>query len=188
MKNPVLNALTTPNRLTEVQTALVNNYFDCEESPSKLAEYLAKPLILVETLLSSKPVRRAIVYRTKQVTDLIRKEEKFNVHKEDRLQLLWTIAQNGVNKIYDKEGNEVMSSPATSVSAIRTINEMLPGSLAPQQVDVNVKIEDKRNEQEIKDSILALTTEYTRLAALEGVNEKVIAKSEALPAIDITNA
>ena len=65
---------------------------------------------------------------------------------------------------------------------------MLPGSLAPQQVDVNVKIEDKRNEQEIKDSILALTTEYTRLAALEGVNEKIIAKSEALPAIDITNA
>ena len=171
--------------LTALQELFVEAFFECDGSISCVAKRIDRSVQHASSINKSPRIQTAIAMRTRELARNVGKMPDFTVSKPERLELLWKIANQGIELIYDKEGNQVMSAPATSVSAVRTINEMLPGSLAPKEIDINVKVEDKRTEQEIRDSIQALTAEYTKLASIEGVTEKDISKTRALP--DITD-
>jgi len=171
--------------LTALQSLFVDAFFECDGKISCVAKRIERSVEHASQINKVSKVQRAIAMRTRTMVRNVGKMPDFAISKPERLELLWRIANQGIELIYDKEGNQVMSAPATSVSAVRTINEMLPGSLAPKEVDINVKVEDKRTEQEIRDSIQALTAEYTKLASIEGVTEKDISKTRELP--DITD-
>lgn len=171
--------------LTALQEMFVEAFFECDGKISCVAKRINRSVEHASQINKVSKVAKAIAMRTRSMARNIGKMPDFAVSKPERLELLWQIAKQGVELIYDKEGNEVMSNPATAVSAVRTINEMLPGSLAPKEVDINVKIEDKRSEQEIRDSIVALTAEYTQLSAISGITERDVAKTRELP--DITD-
>ena len=104
----------------------------------------------------------------------------FSVTKEARIEFLWNLAQEGATHIFDKEGNEVMMSPAVSVSAVRAMNDMIEGSYAPKEVAIT-HVSETRTEKEIRDNIKKLTQEYNSLAVIEGVTEKAIEQTRALP-------
>jgi len=127
-------------------------------------------------------IQKAIAFRQ---TDFIQgvKHPEFAVTRGERIELLWNLAQEGVSKIYDKEGNEVMMAPATAVSAVRTINDMVAGSLAPKEIEVTVK-NDTRSEEEIRANIAKLTAEFNSLTAIEGVTEQDIQDTRMLPVIE----
>lgn len=166
--------------LTALQELFIDSYFECDGKLPCVAKSISRSIQQVATMNKSPRICQAIAMRNKVLTRNIKMPD-FAVSKPERLALLWKIANQGVELIYDKEGNEVMQSPATSVSAVRTINEMVAGSLAPKELDISVKIEDTRSEQEIRDSILALTAEYSKLAAIEGVTERDVNKTRELP-------
>jgi len=169
--------------LTALQELFVDAFFECDGKISQVAKKIDRSVEHAASINRSPRVAQAIAMRSRSVAKNVGKMPDFHVSKPERLELLWQVATRGVELIYDKEGNEVMSNPATAVSAVRTINEMLPGSLAPKEVDISVKIEDKRSEQEIKDSIATLTAEFNALVAIEGVTECDIAKTRELPNI-----
>lgn len=170
--------------LTALQELFVEAFFECDGKISCVAKKLDRSVEHASQINKVSKVQRAIAMRTRVLAKNVGKMPDFAVSKPERLELLWKIANQGIELIYDREGNQVMQSPATSVSAVRTINEMLPGSLATKELDINVKIEDKRTELEIRESIQALTAEYTVLASLEGVTEKDVSKTRALPDIE----
>ena len=171
--------------LTALQELFVEKFFECDGKLPCVAKGISRSIQQVATMNKSTRVVQAIAMRSRALARNAGKMPDFAVSKPERLELLWKIANQGVELIYDKEGNQVMQSPATSVSAVRTINEMTVGSLAPKELDVNIKVEDKRNELELRASIEELTREYTKLAAIEGVTEKDVSKTRALP--DITD-
>ena len=192
MKNQILtntgatinyrNANTKP--LSPLQTLYVEAFFKHQGVQTKIAEDIGRSREQCYAMQKSDRVRLAISRRnTEMAVDLV-KDPSAVVTKTERIELLWQIAQDGASKIYDKEGNEVMMAPATSVSAIRSINEMISGSLAPKEVEVTVK-NDTRTESEIRANILKLTAEYNSLAVIEGVSESDIQEAETLPALDV---
>jgi MinD-like ATPase involved in chromosome partitioning or flagellar assembly len=83
--------------------------------------------------------------------------------KAERIGLLWNVANQGAEMIYDEEGNEVMANPNVTVSAIRTMNDMMEGSLVTKKVDVKVEVTDNRTEQEVRASVQELTAEIQNL-------------------------
>jgi len=103
----------------------------------------------------------------------------FTKSKEARLEFLWKVAENGASLIYDKEGNEIMMSPAVSVAAVRAMNDMIEGSYAPKEI-THKHTTETRSEQEIRDNIKKLNAEYAQLAVIEGVTEKQIQQTQAL--------
>lgn len=171
--------------LTAIQEAYMEYYFDCEGSPSCITKRAGfKDKDNTAKIGKTKRIQIEIARRTRQMGKSIMAVKDFNVSKEDRMELLWLIAQGGAERITDKEGNMVFMNPAVSVSAIRTINEMLPGSLAPKEVEITHK-QDIRTEQEIRESIAKLNKEYQSLVAIDGhtitLKESDIKKSESLP-------
>lgn len=172
--------------LTPLQELFVDAYFECQGKLTCVAKKIDRTIQHVSQMNKSPRIQHRIALRNNVLTkSLSTKMPDFRVSKPERLELLWKIANQGVELIYDKEGNQVMQSPATSVSAVRTINEMVAGSLAPKEVDINVQVQDTRSEQEIRASIEKLTHEYNKLASIEGVTEKDISKTRELP--DITD-
>ena len=175
--------------LTPLQNMYVEAYFKCDGNVVCIAEKIDRTRFHVYEMAKAKIVQDKIDVELKRRGPLLPvkpKEKKviFNVAKQDRVRLLWKVANRGAELIYDKEGNEVMSNPATTVSAIRTINEMLPGSLAPKELDVNVTVEDRRTEAEIADNISVLMQKYS---ALKNVTDTQVIESRALPTIDMDN-
>lgn len=171
--------------LTPLQESFVEAFFECDGNITCTAKRIGRTVEHASNLNKVSKVQMAIAMRTRKMAKNVGKMPDFRVSKPERLELLWKIANQGVELIYDKEGNQVMQSPATSVSAVRTINEMVAGSLAPKEVDINVQVQDTRSEQEIRASIEKLTHEYNKLASIEGVTEKDISKTRELP--DITD-
>ena len=182
-KNGVYYRSAEIKDLTPLQKMYVDAHFEYGGNKTKISENIGRSLQHICDLSTTPSVQKAIAFRQ---TDFARgvKHPEFAVTRGERIELLWNLAKEGVSKIYDKEGNEIMSAPATAVSAIRTINEMVAGSLAPKEVEVTVK-DDTRSEQEIRDNIAKLTAEFNSLTAIEGVTEKDIAETRALP--DITD-
>ena len=160
-----------PNDLTPLQNLIVDTYFEHDCNVNQTAIALNRDPANVKIVLNSIKVRKETALRSKHLMKQAVGKARFDVSKEDRVQLLWKIAQEGVEKTYDKEGNQVMASPATSVSAVRAINEMLPGSLAPKEVELTIQ-NDTRSEEEIRNNIAKLTKEYNSLVAIEGVTEQ----------------
>ncbi len=175
--------------LTEKQELYMQYYFECDGSPTCIAKKAGfRDRRVAATIGMSTRVKLEIARRAKHEAAHYQKltTREFKVPKEARLELLWRIAEGGAERITDKEGNMVFMNPAVSVSAIRTINEMLPGSLAPKEVEITHK-QDTRTEDEIKASIAKLQEEYQQLVAIDGTSillkEKDIKKSESLPMV-----
>jgi len=169
--------------LTPLQNMFVKSYFKCDGNMLCIARGLDRSEQHVYQIAKAQVVQDAIEKETQKRGPLPeRPKVVFTVAKQDRVRLLWKVANQGAEMIYDKEGNEVMSNPATTVSAIRTINDMLPGSLAPKELDVNVTVEDRRTEAEIADNISLLMQKYT---ALKDVTDEQVIESRALPTIDV---
>ena len=168
--------------LTPLQVLYVKAHSEHGGSPKLIAESIGRSIPHVCSMAKSPSIQRAIALQNKSdARNLVMPE--YSVSRGERIELLWNLAQRGVSLIYDKEGNEVMSAPATAVSAVRTINEMVAGSLAPKEIEVTVT-DDTRSEQEIRDNIAKLTKEFNSLTAIEGVTEQEIQETRALPAIE----
>ena len=179
--------------LTDKQEEYMRHYFVCDGSATCIAKAMdwntpdGQPdRQSAQRMGKQKRIQIEIARRVQQQGAQLFMNKQFNVAKEDRLELLWMIAQGGAERITDKEGNMVFMNPAVSVSAIRTINEMLPGSLAPKEVEITHK-QDTRSEQEIRENIARLNEEYQSLIAIDGntitLKESDIKKSESLPLV-----
>ena len=171
---------TSTRPLTALQTLYIDAWFEYEGDVHKIANKLDRSTEHVYGLARSNTVQLEMARRSQETAKVLLKSPDFVVSKPERLELLWGIAEKGVEMIYDKEGNQVMSSPATSVSAVRTINEMVTGSLAPKEIDITVK-DDTRTEAEIRANIARLTKQYHDLAVIEGVTEDDVAQTRVLP-------
>lgn len=180
MQNKVFLA-RKERKLTPLQIMYVDAYFDRKGNMGLIAADIERTLEHACNIGKSKHVQQHIAKRMKNGT-VYNKGVEFIVSKPERIEILWGIAQKGVELIYDKEGNQVMSSPATSVSAVRTINEMVAGSLAPKEVEVTVK-DDTRTEAEIRANIARLTKQYNELSVIEGVTDDDVAKTRELPKV-----
>ena len=183
-----MNESFTAKPLTIKQELFLEHYFDCEGSPTCIAERAGwmdksgKPdRSNVDNMRKTRRMQIEIARRTNQMSKTVMTTRDFNVSKEDRLELLWMIAQGGAERITDKEGNMVFMNPAVSVAAVRTINEMLPGSLAPKEIEITHK-QDNRSEQEIRDNIAKLNAEYQSLVAIDG---QVIREEDVLAVTDL---
>ena len=170
--------------LSPLQILFVDAYQKHGANMIAVSEEIGRSREHCYSFLKSTKVQMELSRRNKGHAIEILKDPNLVTTKTERIELLWQIAQDGASKIYDKEGNEVMMAPATSVSAIRSINEMVSGSLAPKEVEVTVK-DDTRTEAEIRANILKLTAEYNSLAVIEGVSESDIQEAETLPALDV---
>ncbi|RKZ99017.1 MAG: hypothetical protein DRQ42_08375 [Gammaproteobacteria bacterium] len=174
--------------LTEKQAAYMEHYFECNGLPTCIMNKAGfEDVANTNRIGKSQRIQMEIVRRSRAMNaKFMPKASDFDVSKADRMELLWIIAQGGAERITDKEGNMVFMNPAVSVSAIRTINEMLPGSLAPKEVEITHKV-DNRSEQEIRDNIAKLNAEYQSLVAIDGqvitLKESDIRKSESLPRV-----
>lgn len=180
-KNGVIYRSADAKELTALQKLYVDAHFEHGGKTVEIAKAIGRTVEHASGMRKSPRIQKAIAFRQ---TDFARgiKMPEFSVTRGERIELLWNLAQEGVRKIYDKEGNEVMMAPATAVSAVRTINDMVAGSLAPKEIEVTVK-DDTRSEQEIRDNIAKLTAEYNSLAVIEGVTETDISETRALPDI-----
>jgi len=171
-----------PKPLTALQSLYIDAFFEQAGNMTAVAKAISRSVEHACSLGKSQRVQLAIAKRSRAMAVEVIERPDFIVTKAERIELLWSIAQKGASLIYDKEGNEVMSAPATSVSAVRTINDMVAGSLAPKEIEVTVK-DDTRSEAEIRENIAKLTQEYESLAIIEGVTESDIEATRALPEV-----
>ncbi len=155
--------------LSDRDEHFVKAFFECNGDFVCVAEKVGiQTAEEVKRVGKSPKIQHEIMRQLKHRTNVVAKVDmrRFDVSKDDRMELLWEIAQGGAERIIDKEGNAVFMNPAVSVSAIRTLNEMIPGSIAPTQVEVTHKRET-RNEAQVLADIRALQSEINDLA-LEG--------------------
>ena len=172
--------------LTAIQSQFVDAYFECEGKMPCVAKKMGKATAQVHTISNVRKVKLALAQRSAEYARNMGANPDFQVSKSERLELLWNIAKTGAERITDKEGNMIMAAPAVSVSAIRTINDMVPGSLAPKEVEVTHKV-DNRTEEEIRENIARLNEEYQSLIAIDGeVLEAKVQEVTDLPKVDYT--
>jgi len=155
--------------LTERDEQFVKVFFECNGDFVHVAEKMGMTSSSeVKRMGRSPKIQHEIMRQLKHRTNVVAKIDvkRFDVSKDDRMELLWNIAQGGAERIIDKEGNAVFMNPGVSVSAIRTLNEMIPGSVAPTQVEITHKRET-RTEAEVMQDIKSLQAEINGLA-LEG--------------------
>lgn len=165
--------------LTDRDAQFVKVFFECNGDFVHVAEKMGiKSADEVKRLGRSPKIQHEIMRQLKHRTNIAAEVDvkRFDVSKDDRMELLWSIAQGGAERIIDKEGNAIFMNPAVSVSAIRTLNEMIPGSIAPTQVEVTHKRET-RTELEVMQDIKSLQAEINSLA-LEGEYEAISPESE----------
>lgn len=155
--------------LTDQDVQFVKVFFECNGDFVQVAEKMGiKTANEVKNKGRSPKIQHEIMRQLKHRTNLVAEVDvkRFDVTKDDRMELLWSIAQGGAERIIDKEGNAVFMNPGVSVSAIRTLNEMIPGSIAPTQVEITHKRET-RTEAEVMNDIKSLQADINALA-LEG--------------------
>lgn len=166
--------------LTDRDTQFVKVFFECNGDFVHVAEKMGiASADEVKRLGRSPKIQHEIMRQLKHRTNLAAEVDvkRFDVSKDDRMELLWSIAQGGAERIIDKEGNAIFMNPAVSVSAIRTLNEMIPGSVAPTQVEITHKRET-RTELEVMQDIRTLQAEINSLA-LEGEYETLTDGSQS---------
>lgn len=157
----------TPLRRTFVELYLEHRDLD------KVAKIMGRTPGWANMLRLTPKVNNAIEYRLKGVHDMPEVQRVPTrldasttamdlVPLEERVKLLWAIAQEGAGKIYDKEGNEIMMNPTVSVAAIKAITD-ISGEWAPKESHVDVAVRDTRTVSEIKDNVESLMAEYTVL-------------------------
>ena len=172
--------------LTTIQNQFVEAYFECGGKMPCVAKKMGKDTSQIYNLAKVNKIKLAIAQRSAEYARNMSATPDFRISKSERLELLWRIAEGGAERITDKEGNMIMAAPAVSVSAIRTINDMLPGSLAPKEVEVTHKV-DTRSETEIRANIARLNSEYASLIAIDGeVTEEKVKKVTDLPAVSVS--
>lgn len=81
---------------------------------------------------------------------------------EDRVKLLWKVANRAAGFVYDKEGNEVMMNPNVSVAAVRAITD-ITGEWAPKESVQEINVRDDRSVDEIRGNVEELLSEYQSL-------------------------
>lgn len=151
--------------LNELQRKFVDTYFECNESPARTARAMNWPdRGRVSSMLKSEKVAIEIARRKGQMDLFKQNNDTFNISREERIKLLWSIAQAGAERGYDRQGNKIMMNPAAAISAVREINLMM-GDNAPDKVEVSL-MPDNRTESEIIQSIRQLTHEAEALTGL----------------------
>ena len=138
---------------------------------------MGKTLPQVYGIASQPKIVNAINYMSNSVNAIpdVLPEEPYKVEMSSRLKLLWAIAQETSSKIYDKEGNEILMNPASSIAAIRTISD-LQGDFAPKEQFVTVDIKDDRSVEEIQNNIKMLMAEYQQLSLNGGATDNQVNK------------
>ena len=180
----IYNTKAPATPLTALQSEFVDAYFECGGKQPCIAKAMGKAEAQIYNLARVSKIRLEISRRSAEYARNMSADPDFRVSKSERLELLWRIAEGGAERITDKEGNMIMSAPAVSVSAIRTINDMVPGSLAPKEVEVTHKV-DSRTEEEIRANITRLNKEYQSLIAIDGeVLEEKVKEVTDLPAVN----
>ena len=171
--------------LSPLQSLFIDAYWKHEGSLARVAETIQRSIQQCCAMMKSSRVQLELARGNhRKAVEMVQRPD-FVVTKAERIEILWQIAKEGASKIYDKEGNEVMMAPATSVSAVRTINDMVEGSLAPKQSEITVKVEDNRTEAEVRASIAKLTAEYNALAVIDGVTDDDIDEVMSLPSTNV---
>ena len=150
--------------LTKKQKQVFDAYYECGKKAGPAAKKLGVDKRNFYTTLKHPNVQWHIANRDMALEHHYLGNNDFTVTKTDKMELLWKIAKAGAERGYDKQGNEVMLNPQTSVSAIAQLNAM-QGHNAPTEVKVT-KVE--KSEEELKDSIQQLRQEFEDLLAIEG--------------------
>ena len=135
-------------------------------------------------MMKSDTVQMELARRSTERASKLLVDNTFQCTRDERLQLLWKVANDSAKLIYDKEGNEVLMNGAVSVSAVRAMNDMIDGSYATKETNVNIKIEDKRTEKEISDNIRKLTEQFSNMTTLEAEATKLMNIPALAPAIE----
>ena len=145
------------------QKATVDAYIECDGDVALTAKRLGKKANTVHECINSSTVQAYLMRYTGAMARRANGNPDFNITKTDRLNMLWLIAKRGTEDLYDKEGNCLMQNPAASISAIRTISDLV-GDWAPKEQHVKVEVTHKDiSEQQLDADIHALTAEYERL-------------------------
>ena len=151
--------------LNALQRKFIDTYFDCNESPARTARAMNWPdRGRVSSMLKSEKVAIEIARRKGQMDLFMHNNDTFNISREERIKLLWSIAQAGAERVYDRQGNMIMMNPVASISAIREINLMM-GDNPSTQIEV-IAEPDRRSESEIRQNVRRLITEFNKVATL----------------------
>ena len=94
-------------------------------------------------------VRRAVAQLRKH--HLMYTEIDYN----QKMSMLWDIANFCTGKMFDVEGNEIMKNPAAAKAAISEMNKM-SGDIAPEKKEVTIK-QAELSEEELLEKISGLT-------------------------------
>jgi len=161
--------------LSPLEHSFVKAYGDCGGNTECISRALGRGVQDLKIIASNDVVRSAIQEEVQS------SKKKFTVTKEDRLNLLWYIAEQGTKAIYDREGNEIMANAPASVAALRTMNDMVDDSFSAKPASVvvshNTHTVDTRTESEISSNIKKLLQKYDRLKELD------VALANDVPAI-----
>lgn len=158
--------MTSNQTLTAIQAEFVNAYLYNGESPEETRKAMGwKERGQASGMLRVPKIRTEIARRKGELAEyVLRQGALAGVSKEMRASLLWEVAQAGAVPGFDKEGNQVLVNPGSTIQAIRELN-LMTGAHAPVVSETQVTV-TKRNEIEIKASILELQEEAASLIAL----------------------
>ena len=161
--------------LIPMHRLFIDSYLKNNEDRKATAQDLQKSMTQINGYLQNPTICKGIAYLKNGLnsvpnTQLLKSEKDYKVEKSNQIKLLWDIAQTGAGLIYDREGNEILMNPASSIAAIRTISD-LQGDFAPKEQIVTLDVKDERSVEEIQANVKMLMAEYNQLALNSGTTD-----------------
>lgn len=148
--------------LSLLQKQFINAYFDCDESPTRIAQAMGwADRGRVSSMLKSEKVQIEIARRKRQIHLFRAVSDQFGISRQQKMELLWEIALAGAERGIDREGNRIMVNPHAAIAAIKEMN-IMAGDHAPEKQELFVT-HDERPVAEIQAHIVELKNEFDQL-------------------------